>query len=402
MPLDEEMEKIEVQEQSNRIQRLLEEVVGEQGFLTLDQILEAFPEAEDDLDQLEELFDILNDQGIQVYDSGDAGQQEMIDMEKTTGGNGDHGSAADLSGIPTDDSIGLYLMEMSQVPLLTQEEEVALAKQLEQGRAAQRHLSNNGHSPQERERLKHVIEQGREARDHLIKANTRLVVSVAKRYRGFGMPFQDLIQAGNVGLIKAVDKFDYRRGYKLGTYATWWIRQAITRALSQQTRTIRIPVHMSDRIRRVYKTAQRLEQDLDRQPTPEEIAEEMEEWESEEVRWMLRISRQPISLDRPVNDEEDASEIGDFIEDEEAPPPTQSAEHRLLREDLEGMMGSLTAREAVVLRLRFGLNGDRTHTLKEVGDKLGVTRERARQIECEAIRKLRHPRHSRRLRGYLS
>jgi RNA polymerase primary sigma factor len=305
-----------------------------------------------------------------------------------------------LSSIATDDSISLYFREMSHVPLLTYDEEVELAKRLERGREARHQLARDGHDPQERARLERLAEQGEEARRHLIKANTRLVVGIAKKYRGNGMPFLDLIQAGNLGLIKAADKFDYRRGNKFGTYATWWIRQSITRSLTQQGRTIRIPVHMSDRIRKLYRTAQRLEQDLGRRATPEEIAEEVE-LEPSRVRWLMRVSRRPLSLDKPVG-EEGESELGSFIEDEEAPSPTQSAERRLLRESLEEMLTDLTPREVRVLRLRFGLYGDRDYTLREVGEKLGVTRERIRQIERKALRKLRHPRHSRKLRSYLS
>jgi RNA polymerase primary sigma factor len=212
----------------------------------------------------------------------------------------------------------------------------------------------------------------------------------------------DLIQAGNEGLLKAVDKFDYRRGYKFSTYATWWIRQAVTRSLSDHGRTIRLPIHLSDRIRRVFKVAQRIEQETGQRPTPEEIAREITDLDSEKARWLLRISRRSISLDKPIGDEEDAGELGDFIVDETAPSPIQITEKRLLRESLERMLVELTPREARVLRLRFGLNGDHAHTLKEVGERIGVTRERVRQIEGKALRKLRHPRHSRVLRDYLS
>jgi len=387
------MEEFKLQEQSDRVQWLLDEA-NKRGYLTFDQVLEAFPEAEDHLAQLEDLFATLYHQGIDIYRSDD-------EVEEEVGGDGDHGDAPDLHGIPADDTISLYFSEMSHVPLLTQEQEVELAKQLERGRQAQRQLDRNGRDPQERARLKRLIKEGEEARQHLIKANTRLVVSIAKKYRGYGLPFLDLIQAGNLGLIKAVDKFDYRRGNKFGTFATWWIRQSITRTLSQQGRTIRIPVHMSDRIRRLYKRAQRMEQDWRRRPTPEEIAEEMG-LNPSEVRWLLKVSQRPLSLDRPVGKEDEASEFGKFIEDESAPSPVQSAEQHLLREDLEEMLTALTPREVHVLRLRFGLQGDRSYTLEEVGEKLGVTRERVRQIERKALRKLRHPRHRRRLRNYLT
>jgi RNA polymerase primary sigma factor len=381
-------------EQSNRIERLLHKA-DEQGYLTYDQIQAAFPEAEAELGELEDLFAQLYDQGIEVIDSEDEGAAgEKLD------GSGESGDAPDLSGIPIDDTISLYLSEMSHVPLLTYEEEVELAKRLDRGREARQELACNGHHPEERVRLESLIRQGEEARQHLIKANTRLVVSIAKRYRGNGLPFIDLIQAGNLGLIKAVDRFDYRRGNKFGTFATWWIRQSVTRSLTQQGRTIRIPVHMSDRIRRLLRTAQRLEQDLRRRPTPEEIAEEMR-LNPSQMRWMMRVSQQPLSLDKPLGGGEGDSEFGSFIEDERAPSPTQRAEKHLLCEDLEEMLQTLPPREARVLRLRFGLRGERAHTLEEVGRKLGVTRERARQIERKALRKLRHPRHSRTLRSYL-
>jgi RNA polymerase primary sigma factor len=335
-----------------------------------------------------------------VYDSQQEAEEEKAQMEEEMDEDGDGVDAPDLSGISVDDAVSLYFKEMSHVPLLTREEEVELAKRVERGREARRQLARNGRDAQERARLELLIEQGKEAREHLIKANTRLVVSVAKKYRGHGLPFLDLIQAGNVGLIKAADKFDYRRGNKFGTYATWWIRQSITRSLSQQGRTIRIPVHMSDRITKLYRVAQRLEQDLGRRATPEEMAEELG-IKPAEVRWLLRVSRRPLSLERPVG-EEGETELGSFIEDESVPSPTQSAERHLLRERLEGMLTALTPREARVLRLRCGLKDGRTYTLREVGQKLGVTRERARQIERKALRKLRHPRHSRTLRSYLS
>jgi len=393
------MEEFKLHEQTDEIQWLLDRV-DERGYLTLDEILEAFPEAEYDLAQLENLFAYLYDQGIEVYHSEEEAEEERAREEADEGGDGDRSDAVDLSGIPIDDSISLYFSEMSHVPLLTHEEEVEFAKRMEQGQEAQRKLDRDGHDPEERARLKRMIERGQQARRHLIEANTRLVVSIAKKYRGQGLPFMDLIQAGNIGLIRAADKFDYRRGTRFSTHATWWIRQSVTRTLNQQGRTIRIPVHMNDRIRKLHRTAQKLEQDVGRRPTPEEIAEELG-LEPDEVRWMLRVSWQPLSLEKPVGDEED-SELGTFIEDKKSPSPSKRAERHLLREQLERMLTALTPREARILRLRFGLQGERTHTLREVGEKLGVTRERVRQIERKAFRKLRHPRHSRTLRSYLS
>ena len=392
------MQDFTLEEQSEKISWLLEEA-GERGYLTVGTILEVFPEAENDLEQLEELVTQLYNRGVKILDrqaeSGDSGDQ----VKEDAGGDEEQLDAPDLSRISADDTVSLYLKEMSHVPLLAIEEEVELARQMERGQEARHELARDSHDAQERARLKRIIEQGEEARQHLVKANTRLVVSIAKRYRGNGLPFLDLIQAGNVGLLKAADKFDYHRGNKFCTYATWWIRQAITRSLSQQGRTIRIPVYMNDRIRRLYGIAQRLEQDLGRRPTPEEISEELDLPPST-VRWLLRVSSRPLSLERPVGDEGDA-ELGSFIEDESAPSPVERAERHVLREEMTRLLDTLPPREARVLRLRFGMQDGRAHTLEEVGRKLGVTRERARQIGCKALRKLRHPRRRRMLRTFL-
>ncbi len=351
---------------------------------------------------MEEFFAELHDQGIEIYESEEEAEEErkkaeagepsalLEDMEK----------ALDLSEIAADDTITLYLKEMARVPLLTPEQEVELAQQVEHGRLAQRRLARDGHDPDEREKLRREMERGEEARQHLIKANTRLVVSIAKRYLGHGVPFLDLIQEGNLGLMKAVEKFDYHRGHRLSTYATWWIRQSITRALAEQGRTIRVPVHMSDRIRKLYRIARELEQELGRQPSPEEIAEEVG-LEPDKVQWILRASRRPISLERPVGEEED-NELGNFIEDEKVLAPSEAAYQHLLAETMGDVLGTLTPREARILRLRFGLQDGHSYTLEEVGQKFGLTRERIRQIEGEALRKLRHPRRSRRLKTYLA
>jgi RNA polymerase primary sigma factor len=290
---------------------------------------------------------------------------------------------------------------MARVPLLTAEQEVTLARQYEEGREAQKKLEENDDlSEEEKNRLYDLVDQGEVARSHLIQANTRLVVSVAKRYTGQGVPFLDLIQEGNLGLIKAVEKFDYHRGHRFSTYATWWIRQAITRALADQGRVIRLPVHLSDRIRKVYKIAQQLEQDWGRQPTAEEIAEEID-LPPHKVQWMLKVSQRPLSLEKRVGEEED-SELGSFIPDEEAPSPSDSAYQNLLQDKMEEVLSTLTARQARILRLRFGLHDGRHYTLQEVGEKFDLTRERIRQIEHEALDRLRHPRRSRQLRDYLT
>lgn len=390
------MGKIELSEKEKKsAKELLMTKAEERGCLTLDDMMEAFPQAEENLAELEDLLIYLNEEGIQiVYDeeAGDEVKAEATEQEEE--------EVLDLSEIASDDTISLYLKEMARVPLLTAEEEIRLAKQFEQGRNARRRLPKNGQDPEERERLLTLVERGEAARAHLIKANTRLVVSIAKRYLGQGVPFLDLIQEGNLGLIKAVEKFDYRRGHRFSTYATWWIRQAITRALADQGRVIRLPVHLSDRIRKVYQTSQQLEQDWGRQPTPEEIASELG-LPAQKVQWMLKVSQRPLSLEKPVGEEED-SELGSFIEDSSSPTPTDSAYHHLLQEKLEDILTSLTPREARILRLRFGLQDGRSYTLEEVGQKFGLTRERIRQIEHEALDRLRHPSRSRQLRDYLS
>ncbi len=367
-----------------------------QGYLTADDILDALPEVEESLEQLEEIYIWLNEAGIEVQDEQPEPEEppELVVEEVL------EDDLCDLSEVSVDDTVGLYLREMARVPLLSTEEEVRLARMVELGREAERLLADDGTDPVERARLEALIEQGRAAREHLIKANTRLVVSIAKKYMGRGVPFLDLIQEGNLGLMKAVEKFDYHRGYRFSTYATWWIRQTITRAIADQGRTIRVPVHMSDRIRRLYKTARQLEQEQGRAPTPEEIAAEMD-LEPRKVQWMLRVSWRPLSLEHPVGEEED-SELGSFIEDETTPTPAQSTYQSLLAEKIEEILSTLSPREARILRLRFGLVNGRSYTLEEVGQKFGLTRERIRQIEGKALRRLRHPRRSRQLRDYLS
>jgi RNA polymerase primary sigma factor len=373
------------------------EKADNQGFLTTEDVLEVLPDADEAMDRLEDIFLWLNAAGVEVFGDkpGDAEAAKLDEDDYE-----DEDDAFDLSGVSSDDTVGLYLKEMARVPLLTTEEEVELAKRLEAGSAARAELARIDNSVDEetRLRLEAIIEDGKAARDHLIKANTRLVVSIAKKYMGRGVHFLDLIQEGNLGLMKAVEKFDYTRGYRFSTYATWWIRQTITRAIADQGRTIRVPVHMSDRIRRLYKTARQLEQENGRKPTPEEIAARMD-LEPRKVQWMLKVSWRPMSLERPVGEEED-SELGSFIEDLTTPTPTQSAYQNLLHEKVEEVLGTLTAREARILRLRFGLQNGRSYTLEEVGQKFGLTRERIRQIEGKALRRLRHPRRSRQLRDF--
>ncbi len=373
---------------------LIERAESQQGCLTTEDILELLPP--EAMDRFEELFVLLNNAGVEVYDGDDDGDgfPDGPDDE-------DEEITPDLSGISSDDTVGLYLKEMARVPLLTTEQEVELARRLELGKKAEQELKNlNGADPDRVRELERLVEEGAAAREHLIKANTRLVVSIAKKYMGRGVPFLDLIQEGNLGLMKAVEKFDYRRGYRFSTYATWWIRQTITRAIADQGRTIRVPVHMSDRIRRLYRAARDLEQRLGRKPTPEEIAEEMD-LDPRKVQWMLKVSWTPLSLEHPVGEDED-SELGNFIEDDSTPTPPQTAYQNILREKVEEVLSTLSPREARILRLRFGLLNGRSYTLEEVGQKFGLTRERIRQIEGKALRRLRHPRRSRLLRDYLS
>jgi RNA polymerase primary sigma factor len=370
-----------------------------QGYLVYEEIFEACEEVSDEnaQDQFDELIVLLRGAGVEIYEERDDVPHDLTpedDEEEET---------IDFATMSSDDTVGLYLKEMARVPLLTTEEEIMLAKRLESGIAAAKALRDlslpDEHALPLATELTTEIENGKAARDHLIKANTRLVVSIAKRYMGRGVHFLDLIQEGNLGLMKAVEKFDYRRGYRFSTYATWWIRQTITRAIADQGRTIRVPVHMSDRIRQLYKVVRQLEQENGRKPTPEEIAAEMK-IEPRKVQWMLRVSYRPLSLERPVGEEED-SELGSFIEDDTTPTPTQTAYQNLLREKVEEVLSTLSTREARILRLRFGLQNGRSYTLEEVGEKFGLTRERIRQIEGKALRRLRHPRRSRVLRDFM-
>ena len=376
----------------------------EQGYLNSSDILSVYPEAEENLAQLDDLFTYLQDRDIDVIE--DEAEEEKDEDEPTEAEISEEEEsetelAADLSEIAASDATSLYLREMAHEPLLTAHQEVELARAFTQGRAATKRLQKNMHLERaDRDKLQREIEEGKKARDHLVKANTRLVVSIAKRYMGQGVPFLDLIQEGNLGLLKAVEKFDHKRGFKFSTYATWWIRQAITRAIADQGRTIRVPVHVGDRIREMYKVSRSLEQDLGREPTSDEIADEMN-LPSKKVSWLLRVSRRTVSLEKPVGEEED-SELGNFIEDESSPTPAESAYHTLLQEKLEEVLSTLTPREARILRLRYGLHNGHAHTLEEVGRKFGLTRERIRQIEVEALRRLRHPRRSRQLRDYLT
>ena len=363
----------------------------EKGFVSYDEVLHVMPEAENDIEQLDDIFASLLDQGISV---GQA-KEDIHPEEKRESPESAEEDEFDLSQIEIDDSISLYLKEIGRVPLLTAAEEVDLAKRMEAGRDSRHRLNQEEVDWEEREQLLWLMRDGRAAQEHLIKANSRLVVSVAKKYVGRGVPFLDLIQEGNIGLIRAVKKFDYCRGYKFSTYATWWIRQAVTRAIADQGRTIRVPVHMYEQINRLTRTSRQLVRD----PTTEEIADELGVT-PRKVEHIMRVSQRPLSLEMPVGEEED-SYLGDFIEDEDADSPQDSAGRQILREVIDEIFQSLSPREVRILQLRFGLVDGYNYTLEEVGRKFGVTRERIRQIEAQALSRLRHPSRSRRLRDYL-
>lgn len=376
---------------------MLLEKANVQGYLTTDDLIEIYPDVSKDSERLETIMLALRRRGVDILD------QEIDLPEEETQPASDLNPYADLTPIASDDTIGLYLKEMARVALLTVEEEIHLARCIEAGRAAKAMLdrSNGSLAADQRRELEFTFEEGVQARVHLIKANTRLVVSIAKRYVGRGVPFLDLIQEGNLGLMKAVEKYEYQRGFRFSTYATWWIRQTITRAIADQGRTIRVPVHMVDRIRQLYKTSHEMEQKLGRVPTIEELAVEVGV-QPNKVDWMMRVSWLPLSLESPINEDEEEAELGMFVEDDITPTPIQSAYAKLLSEKIQEVLDTLPPREARILRLRFGLENGRSYTLEEVGQKFGLTRERIRQIESKALRRLRHPRRSRQLRDYLS
>ncbi|SDC72742.1 RNA polymerase primary sigma factor [Paenibacillus sp. UNCCL117] len=342
--------------------------------ITYKEIMEKLAPFDQDPEQIDEFFEQLQEMGIDVGNESD--EEEELGGGRLEREHDDFHFDDDLSlppGIKINDPVRMYLKEIGRVPLLSAEDEIGLAKRIEQG--------------------------DEEAKRRLAEANLRLVVSIAKRYVGRGMLFLDLIQEGNMGLIKAVEKFDHDKGFKFSTYATWWIRQAITRAIADQARTIRIPVHMVETINKLIRVSRQLLQELGREPTPEEIAKEMD-LSTDKVREIMKIAQEPVSLETPIGEEDD-SHLGDFIEDQEALAPADAAAYELLKEQLEDVLDTLTEREENVLRLRFGLDDGRTRTLEEVGKVFGVTRERIRQIEAKALRKLRHPSRSKRLKDFL-
>jgi len=363
------------------VKQQLLEAGKKRGVITYSEIMDKLSAFDQDSDQIDEFFDHLSEQGVEVINESD--EDPLTDDEDEDEDEGPRGELEeeefdlnDLTvppGIKINDPVRMYLKEIGRVPLLSAEEEIKLAQRIEQG--------------------------DEEAKRRLAEANLRLVVSIAKRYVGRGMLFLDLIQEGNMGLIKAVEKFDYQKGYKFSTYATWWIRQAITRAIADQARTIRIPVHMVETINKLIRISRQLLQELGREPSAEEIAAEMD-MSPDKVREILKIAQEPVSLETPIGEEDD-SHLGDFIEDQDALAPADAAAYELLKEQLEDVLDTLTEREENVLRLRFGLDDGRTRTLEEVGKVFGVTRERIRQIEAKALRKLRHPSRSKRLKDFL-
>ena len=388
------------------IQELLSRA-DQRGYLTFEDVLEVLDEDGDELTTLESVLYELDELGIEIRQEGEAPSQMTLsdahDMEFEPEEIPQDPDIGDINAVSADDPVGLYFRQMAQEPLLTAQEEIELAKRIELGKEARVRLQHPDaktiFGEIEFAHLQRLILDGQLAREHLGRANTRLVVSIAKRYMGQGLPFPDLIQEGNVGLMRAVDKYDYKRGNRFSTYATWWIRQAITRALAQKTRTIRIPLHMTERIRQMYRTAQSLEQSLGRRPSPEEIAKEMK-LPPDNVRSMMDASQHAIALERPVGDDGD-SEFGDFIEDQDSPSPVEAATQHLLQETIEEVLSELTPRQSHILRLRFGLGGGEPHTLEEIANKFGLSRERIRQLEKEALRRLRHPRLAHNLRDYL-
>jgi RNA polymerase primary sigma factor len=385
---------------------LLEIAQKKKNVLETDEINDYFKGYQLDPSTIEFIYEYLEVKGVDILQITDDKDETILLDDSDDSEDDEDVSNIDLTvpdGISIEDPVRMYLKEIGKVPLLNAEEEIELAKQMEEGLNADQTLEDEEQaaalSEEEISDLKKKSALGALAKKRLAEANLRLVVSIAKRYVGRGMLFLDLIQEGNLGLIKAVEKFDYRKGYKFSTYATWWIRQAITRAIADQARTIRIPVHMVETINKLIRISRQLLQELGREPTPEEIAEEMD-MPVERVREILKISQEPVSLETPIGEEED-SHLGDFIQDDNVPVPADAAAFTLLKEQLVEVLGTLTEREQKVLRLRFGLDDGRARTLEEVGKEFHVTRERIRQIEAKALRKLRHPSRSRKLKDYL-
>ena len=393
---------------TQKIKDILALAKKKKNVLEYSEISDFFTDLNMNEEQLDNVLEVLENSGIDVLRVSEVEDDDLPDEDDMMLSDEDEVDMEniDLSvpdGISIEDPVRMYLKEIGKVPLLNADQEIELAKAMEAGIDAQKELSDdkdkNELSEARKKELNQIIYEGEEAKKRLAEANLRLVVSIAKRYVGRGMLFLDLIQEGNLGLIKAVEKFDFRKGFKFSTYATWWIRQAITRAIADQARTIRIPVHMVETINKLIRVSRQLLQELGREPLPEEVAKEMN-MPVERVREILKISQEPVSLETPIGEEED-SHLGDFIQDDNVPVPADAAAFTLLKEQLVEVLGTLTEREQKVLRLRFGLDDGRARTLEEVGKEFNVTRERIRQIEAKALRKLRHPSRSRKLKDYL-
>ena len=398
MKVNQEIESMEAVKESPGAEEKLLAKVADQGFITYEDILRAFPIVEENLDQIERILTTLTEAGIEIIESL---EEKSEDPPETSEQRKE--PAVDWRGrfdtVLIDDPVGLYFRESGQVPLLIAAEEVVLAKRMEAGKLAQEHLENDGLDPGKCPELRDRVSDGLAAREHLIRANSRLVISIAKKYMGRGVPFLDLIQEGNIGLIRAANKFDYKLGNKFSTYATWWIRQAVTRVIADQSRTIRVPVHMGDRINKMLRVSHRLTQELGHTPSTEELGVALE-IPTRKVEEMLRVARRPLSLETPT-DEDGNNELGDFIEDQDSVSPAEAATLSLLREQLHQILQDLPPREVRILQLRYGLVDGETYTLKQIGNKLGVTRERVRQIEAQALSRLRHLTNARKLRGFL-
>ena len=384
----------------------LKELGTKQGYVTYDDILHQLPEAEQDVDYLDQIYTAIRIAGILYVedDSLNIGAKEDLSDEEEDEIDDSRSIFIEdnlLSNVDPDDLVGLYFREAGRCPLLTFEEEVDLAKRIERGMLAREEISGiKIKSTKRHEELLQLIDDGWTAGDHLITANSRLVISIAKKYNHRGLPFLDLIQEGNIGLMRATKRFDYKRGYKFSTYATWWIRQAITRALADKSRTIRLPVHRSDQLSKMFRMQHQLRQQLGRDPRVAEIAKAMD-LTSEKIQQMSKDAQYPLSLEMP-NSFEDDSVLGDYIEDKESPDPDEVATLSLLGQQIDQILEMLPPREVQILKLRFGLSNGETHTLREVGLKIGVSRERIRQIEAQAIRRLRQPEIQHKLRSYLS
>ncbi len=372
------------------------ELGHERGFITYDEIQASFPQPERAVEDLDQLYAALGAEGIVVIETP-GGTASLPPLKSRA--EEDSPAAADLAEVALDDPVRMYLQEIGQVPLLTAAEEVELAKAMESRDIAREALASGEVPKEQRYEYQRLIERGIDARRHLIQANLRLVVSIAKKYTSYGLTMMDLIQEGNIGLMRAVEKFDYTKGHKFSTYATWWIRQAITRAIADQSRTIRLPVHMGEAISQVKRTSHKLQQTMQRDPSPEEIADAMG-ISAGKVRRTLEASMHPLSLEMPVGQEGDGR-MGDFIEDDRVATPAEAATQTMLREQIEEVLDKLPERERKIIQLRYGLNDGKYRTLEEVGVEFGITRERIRQIEAVALRKLRHPHLGKKLRGYL-